>query len=105
MRYIYVSKEGGKPMNIGMNQAKRVARSADERDQRMVQEAFGFGMPRQHSHHQQLVRSRHRYYHEQHEELTKDGVAQSLDGVPQGARECARRRKQMEAVRGQSRTS
>jgi hypothetical protein len=31
MRVIYASKKGGKPMNIGINQAKRVARSADKR--------------------------------------------------------------------------
>lgn len=69
MRYIYTSKPGkkgerGKPLNIGMNKAKRVARSADERDQLTVLATLGTGLPRQHSHHQQLVRSRHRYYSE-----------------------------------------
>lgn len=71
MRYIYVSKEGGKPMNIGMNQAKRVARHADRRDQVTVLKTLGPGLPRQHSHHQQLVASRHRYYHDQHEEFVR----------------------------------
>jgi hypothetical protein len=63
-RYIYVSTKGGKPLNIGMNKAKRVARRADECDQAQVLKALGPGLPRQHSHHQELVRQRHRYYHE-----------------------------------------
>jgi hypothetical protein len=71
MRYIYISKKDGKPMNLGMNQAKRVARSADERDQAAVLKTLGPGLPRQHSHHQQLVKSRHRYYHEAHEEFVR----------------------------------
>ena len=70
MRYIYVSKKGGKPMSIGMNQAKRVARSADKRDRLAVLAHLG-SMPKQYRNHQQLVRSRHRYYHEQHEELLR----------------------------------
>ena len=69
MRYIYISEKGGKPFNIGMNRAKRVARTADERDQATVLKTLGPGLPRQHSHHQQLVRSQHRYYHEQHDEF------------------------------------
>ena len=71
MRYIYVSKKGGKPMNIGMNKAKRIARSADKRDQAIVLAKLGPGLPRQHENHQDLVRSRHRYYHEQHEEFVR----------------------------------
>ena len=71
-RYIYISKKGGKPMDIGMNQAKRVARSADERDQLAVLKMLGPGLPRQHGHHQRLVLSRHRYYHEQHEEFIRE---------------------------------
>jgi hypothetical protein len=71
MRYVYVSKKGGKPLNIGMNQAKRVARSADKRDQLIVIAKLGHGLPREHRHHQQLVLSRHRYYHEQHEEFIR----------------------------------
>jgi hypothetical protein len=67
MRVIYASKKGGKPLNIGMNQAKRVARSADKRDQALVLARLGPGLPREHRHHQQLVRSRHRYYHEAHD--------------------------------------
>lgn len=70
-RIIYASKKGGKPLNVGMNQAKRIARSADRRDQATVLATLGAGLPRQHNHHQQLVRSRHRYYHEQHEEFVK----------------------------------
>ncbi len=71
MRYIYISKKGGKPFNIGMNKAKRVARRADKRDQVTVLATLGAGLPHQHSHHQTLVRSRHRYYHEQHEEFIR----------------------------------
>jgi hypothetical protein len=67
VRYIYVSNKGAKPMNIGMNRAKRVARSADKRDRVIVLAHLG-SMPKQYRNHQQLVRSRHRYYHEQHEE-------------------------------------
>lgn len=71
MRYIYVSKKGGKPLNIGMNQAKRVAKRADKRDQAGVLKQLGPGYPRQHIHHQALVLSRHRYYHDQHEEFVR----------------------------------
>ena len=70
-RTIYVSQKGGKPLNIGMNQAKRVAHGADKRDQTQVLATLGTGLPRQHSHHQQLVLSRHRYYHEQHDEFVR----------------------------------
>ena len=63
-----VNAEG---LNIGVNQAKRVARYADRRDQLQVLETLGAGLPRQHGHHQQLVRSRHRYYHEAHEEFIR----------------------------------
>jgi hypothetical protein len=73
MRYVYISKKGGKPMNVGMNRAKRIARSADKRDQLNVLATLGTGLPRQHSHHQQLVRSRHRYYAEQHSQSSGDG--------------------------------
>lgn len=71
MRVIYASRKGGKPMRIGVNQAKRIARSADKRDQLIVLAKLGPGLPREHSHHQQLVRSRHRYYHDQHEEFVR----------------------------------
>jgi hypothetical protein len=70
-RVIYRSKKGGKPLSIGINRAKRVARRADERDQLAVLKQLGPGLPRQHEHHQQLVLSRHRYYHEQHEEFVR----------------------------------
>jgi hypothetical protein len=62
VRYVYVSKPGGKPLNIGINAAKRLARTADQRDQQQVLAAFGPGLPRQHARHQELVRQRHRYY-------------------------------------------
>ena len=71
MRIVYPSKRGGKPLNIGINKAKRVARSADERDQLLVLKTLGPGLPRQHEHHQRLVLSRHRYYHDQHEEFVR----------------------------------
>lgn len=61
-RVVYPAKKGSKPMFIGMNRAKRIARSADERDQLAVLKTLGPGLPRQHSHHQELVRQRHRYY-------------------------------------------
>ena len=71
MKYIYVSTKGGKPMNIGMNQAKRVAHRADKQDRAKVVKLLGAGLPMQAQHHQQLVRSRHRYYHEQHDEFVR----------------------------------
>jgi hypothetical protein len=71
MRYIYVSKKGGKPLNIGVNKAKRRAHRLDKQDQAIVLAKLGPGLPRQHSHHQQLVLSRHRYYHDQHEEFVR----------------------------------
>jgi hypothetical protein len=71
MRFIYISHEGGKPFNIGMNRAKRLARRSDKQDQRAVLKAIGPGLPRQHGHHQELVRARHKYYHEQHEEFLR----------------------------------
>jgi hypothetical protein len=61
MRYIYVSKKGGKPLDIGVNKAKRIARSADKRDQLAILTVLGPGLPRQHSHHQALVLARHSY--------------------------------------------
>lgn len=71
MRYIYVSKKGGKPMNIGMNKAKRRAHRLDAQDRAKVVRLLGAGLPMQAQHHQQLVLSRHRYYHDQHEELVR----------------------------------
>jgi hypothetical protein len=64
VRYIYISKPGGKPLNIGMNAAKRVARIADQRDQQKILTVLGVGLPRQHAYHQELVRQRHQYYTE-----------------------------------------
>jgi len=62
VKYIYVSKTGGKPLNIGINAAKRLARIADQRDQQQVLATLGSGLPRQHARHQELVRQRHQYY-------------------------------------------
>jgi hypothetical protein len=62
---------GKKPLNIGMNAAKRRAKRLDKQDQLAVLENLGPGHRRQHGFHQQLVRSRHQYYHEQHEELVR----------------------------------
>ena len=56
----YIARGG--TLNIGMNKAKRVARAADRRDQQLVLAQLGGGLPRQHGHHQALVRERHRYY-------------------------------------------
>lgn len=77
VRYVYVSRPGGKPLSVGINQAKRVARRADERDQRAVQAELGFGLPRQRQAHQALVRRRHAYYHEQHEAHPRGSVGAS----------------------------
>jgi hypothetical protein len=71
MRYIYVSKPGGKPLNIGMNAAKRRAARLDKQDRAKVVKVLGSGLPIQHTHHKELVASRHRYYHEQHEEFVR----------------------------------
>jgi hypothetical protein len=62
VRYIYVSKLGGKPLNIGINAAKRIARAADKRDQQHVIAVLGSGLPIQRMHHRELVRQRHQYY-------------------------------------------
>jgi hypothetical protein len=70
-RYVYVSKKGGRPLSIGMNAAKRRARRLDKQDRAKVVKLLGSGLPMQAQHHQQLVRSRHRYYHEQHEEFLR----------------------------------
>jgi hypothetical protein len=73
MRYVYTHRESGyrQPMNIGMNAAKRRAHRLDAQDRAKVVKLLGTGLPMQAQHHQQLVRSRHRYYHEQHEELVR----------------------------------
>lgn len=75
MRYIYVSNKGGKPLDIGVNRAKRRARRLDKQDRIKVLKVLGNGMPKHQGstiHHQQLVRSRHRYYHEQHDEFIRE---------------------------------
>jgi hypothetical protein len=68
MKVLYAGK---KPLNIGMNRAKHVAHRADKRDQLAVQRELGRGLPRQHSHHQQLVKQRHAYYKDSYDEHTK----------------------------------
>ena len=72
MRVIYASAKGGEPLRFGMNYAKRVARSADLRDQLAVQRELGPGLPRQHSHHQNLVKQRHAYYGDVYEEVQRE---------------------------------
>jgi hypothetical protein len=71
MRIVYASKKGGKPLNIGMNRAKRVAHYADERDRALVVKSLGGGLPTESRHHQELVQRRHRYYHDQHSEFLR----------------------------------
>jgi hypothetical protein len=78
MRYSYVSKKGGKPFDIGVNKAKRRAHRLDKQDRAKVVKLLGTGLPMQSIHHQELVRSRHRYYHDQHEEFVR---SQSRGGV------------------------
>lgn len=94
MRYIYPTQKGSKPLIIGMNHAKRVARRADERDQETVLAVIGPGGPRQHSHHQTLVRSRHRYYREV-EATERAGIPFFPHESGAGPRETARRVRQM----------
>jgi hypothetical protein len=62
MRYIYVSKPGGKPMNIGMNQVKRRAHRLDKQDRAKVVAVLGGGLPKQMARHQELVQARHGHY-------------------------------------------
>jgi hypothetical protein len=62
MNLLYPSRKGGKPLNIGMKRAKRIARSADKRDQVAVLRELGPNLPRQHSHSQELIKRRHQYY-------------------------------------------
>jgi hypothetical protein len=78
-RVIYASRRGGKPLNIGINQAKRVAASADRRDQLAVLKTLGPGLPRQHENHQRLVLSRHRYYHDAHDEFIRSEPQKGVD--------------------------
>jgi hypothetical protein len=46
-----------------MNAAKRRAHRLDKQDRAKVVQMLGAGLPMQSAHHQELVRSRHRYYH------------------------------------------
>lgn len=74
MRYIYVHPDTGprKPLNSGINYAKRVARDADKRDQLAVQAELGFGLPQQRNKHQHLVQSRHSAYHDRYDATRKE---------------------------------
>ena len=77
MRYVYVSNKGSKPMNIGMNKAKRIARRADKIDTAIVRRELGPEMPQQRMNYKLLVFHRHRYYHDQHEEFVRGQQAAS----------------------------
>jgi hypothetical protein len=78
MRYIYVSNKGAKPMDIGINRAKRRAHRLDKQDRDKVVQLLGTGLPMQSQHHQLLVASRHRYYHDQH--VLGDSLRSQSDG-------------------------
>ncbi len=45
MRYIYVSRKGGKPLNIGVNAAKRRAHRLDTQDRAKIVKLLGAGLP------------------------------------------------------------
>ncbi len=79
MRYIYVSRKGGKPLNIGVNAAKRRAHRLDTQDRAKIVKLLGAGLPTQSIHHSELVRSRHRYYHEQHDEFVRSQASGGTD--------------------------
>lgn len=74
-RFIYRSERGGKPLNVGMNHAKRIARRMDQRDQVAVQKELGLGLPQQRNHHQELVKQRHGYYADRYEETCRERMA------------------------------
>jgi hypothetical protein len=80
MRYIYVSKPGGKPLNIGMNAAKRRAHRLDAQDRAKVVKLLGSGLPMQSKHHQEIVQRRHGYYHEQHAEFVRSQASGEANG-------------------------
>ena len=71
MRVLYPSRKGGKSFNIGINRAKRIAHAHDARDQLAVLANIGPGYPRQHAHHQELVRQRHKYYGDRYEQAER----------------------------------
>lgn len=96
MRYIYVSKKGGKPLDIGMNRAKRVAHRSDAQDRARVVKLLGTGLPMQAIHHQQLVRSRHRYYREIEVAANGNVASHFPHASGCGPRETARRVRQMD---------
>ena len=70
-----ILSSGREPMDLGINRAKRVARAADRRDQLAVLREIGPGHPRQHSHHQRLVRERHAYYRNAYDEAKRARAA------------------------------
>jgi hypothetical protein len=47
-----------KPLMLGINRAKRLAKSMDERDRRLVLQKLGAGFPKRSDNHQTLVKSR-----------------------------------------------
>lgn len=91
MKYIYVSNKGSKPMNIGMNQAKRIAHRKDKQDRARIVEVLGTGMPIQAIHHSELVRSRHRYYREAEVAVNGNAAPHFPHASGCGPRETARR--------------
>lgn len=74
-RLIYHAEKNGKPLNVGMNHAKRIARRMDQRDQVAVQKELGTGLPQQRHHHQELVKQRHAYYADRYEETCRERMA------------------------------
>jgi hypothetical protein len=94
MRYIYVSRPGGKPLNIGMNAAKRRAARLDKQDRAVEVKTFDWTVPKHDRHHTQLVLSRHRYYREI-EVAATEFVPHFPHASGSGPRECAR------GIRGQ----
>jgi hypothetical protein len=64
MRYLYVSRPGGEPLNVGINAAKRRAKRLDKQDRLKILQVLGAGMPQNDIHHSELVRSRHRSTHQ-----------------------------------------
>jgi hypothetical protein len=71
MRVVYQSRKGGKPLDIGMNAAKRRAHRLDKQDRAKILRVLGTGLPKRDAHHSELVLSRHHYYHEQHDEFVR----------------------------------
>jgi hypothetical protein len=97
MRIVYASKKGGKPLNIGMNAAKRRAARLDKQDRAVEVKTFDWTVPKHDRHHTQLVRSRFRYYHEI-EVAPTPFVPHFPHASGSGPRETRRRRGQQSAA-------